>query len=184
MTDNRAGRSEVAVPFVFVPHGEPPPTEWLSRHPRAFGIPATMVLPTEEEGAPEPSAVAATLNRAGAAASPARPRGRLDPVTPPMPTETGADDPVGTFMLVKRALDDPGAAAFLSPAVGTGSGSGATELLGIPSAEARPARRASPNACPTFRLIFDSSGTADPDRIYVPGYGCNPGWPPRPERQE
>ena len=34
---------ELKLPFIFVPHGEPEPTEWLSSHPNYIKLPATMV---------------------------------------------------------------------------------------------------------------------------------------------
>ncbi len=33
----------IRIPFIFVPHGHPPPTEWLRDHPEAFRIPAIFV---------------------------------------------------------------------------------------------------------------------------------------------
>jgi hypothetical protein len=34
---------EIKLPFIFVPHGEPEPTEWLARHPDNIKLPATFV---------------------------------------------------------------------------------------------------------------------------------------------
>lgn len=33
----------IRIPFIFVPHGHPPPADWLRDHPEAFRVPATMV---------------------------------------------------------------------------------------------------------------------------------------------
>ncbi len=33
---------ELAVPFIFVPHGEEPPAAWLAEHPGAVRFPATL----------------------------------------------------------------------------------------------------------------------------------------------
>src|ERR1700733_11941188 len=34
---------EIRLPFIYVPHGEPEPTEWLERHPDCIKMPATFV---------------------------------------------------------------------------------------------------------------------------------------------
>ncbi|MBV8402536.1 MAG: hypothetical protein JOZ17_28025 [Acetobacteraceae bacterium] len=39
--------NEVRIPFCFVPHGAPEPTEWMARHPGWFKIPATFVPRSE-----------------------------------------------------------------------------------------------------------------------------------------
>lgn len=34
MADRKGGESGgIEVPFVFVPHGDPPPGDWMARHP-------------------------------------------------------------------------------------------------------------------------------------------------------
>ena len=40
----------IRIPFIFVPHGHPPPTEWLRDHPDAFHVPAVFVPRGEAEG--------------------------------------------------------------------------------------------------------------------------------------
>ncbi len=40
----------IRIPFIFVPHGAPMPTEWLRDHPEAFRVPATMVWRQNEDG--------------------------------------------------------------------------------------------------------------------------------------
>jgi hypothetical protein len=37
------GWDVVRLPFCFVPHGAPEPTEWMARHPGWFKIPATFI---------------------------------------------------------------------------------------------------------------------------------------------
>jgi hypothetical protein len=33
---------EIKLPFIFVPHGLPEPTEWVQRHPDYIKLPATL----------------------------------------------------------------------------------------------------------------------------------------------
>ncbi len=40
----------IRIPFIFVPHGHPPPTEWLRDHPEAFRIPASFVPRDDGDG--------------------------------------------------------------------------------------------------------------------------------------
>ena len=44
--------NEVRIPFCFVPHGAPEPTEWMARHPNWFKIPATFVPRSEPPPVP------------------------------------------------------------------------------------------------------------------------------------
>jgi hypothetical protein len=41
----------IRIPFIFVPHGHPLPTEWLRDHPGAFRVPAVFV-PRSDDGQP------------------------------------------------------------------------------------------------------------------------------------
>jgi hypothetical protein len=41
--DRSSGSDTLEVPFVFVKHGDPEPTEWMARHPGWVKFPATMV---------------------------------------------------------------------------------------------------------------------------------------------
>jgi hypothetical protein len=41
---------EIKLPFIFVPHGAPEPTEWLQRHPDTIKLPATFVPHARGEG--------------------------------------------------------------------------------------------------------------------------------------
>jgi hypothetical protein len=50
------GWDVVRVPFCFVPHGAPAPTEWMARHPGWFKIPATFVPRSSQPSEPEPAA--------------------------------------------------------------------------------------------------------------------------------
>jgi hypothetical protein len=43
MTSQDRSPDDLQVPFIFVPHGDPEPTEWMARHPGWINIPATFV---------------------------------------------------------------------------------------------------------------------------------------------
>jgi len=50
--DQRDSYDTLYVPFVWVPDGAPQPTEWLSQHPDAFWVPATLMRgPARNDGA-------------------------------------------------------------------------------------------------------------------------------------
>ena len=51
------GWDVVRIPFCFVPHGAPEPTEWMARHPGWFKIPATFIPRGNWPPAPEGAAV-------------------------------------------------------------------------------------------------------------------------------
>ena len=40
----------IRIPFIFVPHGHPLPTEWLRDHPEAFRVPAVFVPRGDGDG--------------------------------------------------------------------------------------------------------------------------------------
>ena len=46
---------ELKLPFIFVPHGEPEPTEWLASHPDHIKLPATFVPRAGGDGGTDPS---------------------------------------------------------------------------------------------------------------------------------
>jgi hypothetical protein len=46
---------ELKLPFIFVPHGEPEPTDWLARHPDYIKLPATFVPRGDGAGQADPS---------------------------------------------------------------------------------------------------------------------------------
>jgi len=43
MADDKPGSSDLKAAFVFVKHGDPPPTEWMAAHPGWVKFPATLV---------------------------------------------------------------------------------------------------------------------------------------------
>lgn len=52
---------DLTIPFYFIPHGAPEPTEWLARHPNNFRIPATFI-PRPAKRADPPKPVARSAN--------------------------------------------------------------------------------------------------------------------------
>jgi hypothetical protein len=48
-------RDDLDAPFLFVAHGDPPPTEWMARHPGWIQVPATMVPRGSQTRSPAPS---------------------------------------------------------------------------------------------------------------------------------
>jgi hypothetical protein len=46
---------EIKLPFIYIPHGEPEPTEWLQRHPDYIKMPATYVPRARSGGRASPS---------------------------------------------------------------------------------------------------------------------------------
>lgn len=51
MTDRKPTDDVLYLPFVFVPHGAPEPTEWRARHPGWVSFPATLRLPRHRRDA-------------------------------------------------------------------------------------------------------------------------------------
>lgn len=49
MTDRKPIDDVLYLPFVFVPHGAPEPTEWRARHPEWVSFPATLRLPPSSQ---------------------------------------------------------------------------------------------------------------------------------------
>jgi hypothetical protein len=97
---------ELKLPFIFVPHGEPEPTEWLARHPDYIKLPATFVPRTGGDDRSDPPS---------SGPRPAQRRSIDGLVTPGYPT-TG--EPV-----TANATRD-------SPSAGTGAASGRASFPG------------------------------------------------------
>jgi hypothetical protein len=97
---------EIKLPFIFVPHGAPEPTEWLQRHPDYIKLPATFVPRARSDGRGAadglraPSDPAAPWLPAGDALSngmSAEASGASDGVSLP-------DDPIAAFRQANDAL--------------------------------------------------------------------------------
>lgn len=52
MADDKPGGSDLKTAFVFVKHGDPPPTEWMAAHPGWVKFPATLVPRPAENARP------------------------------------------------------------------------------------------------------------------------------------
>ncbi len=63
----KPGPDDLVIPFVFVPHGAPEPTEWMNEHPGWVKFPATVML--RPAGSDPTSAALGTTAVAGAGAS-------------------------------------------------------------------------------------------------------------------
>lgn len=63
------GGDDLETPFIFVPHGDPEPVEWMARHPGYVKIPATFVPhpPAPRPLPPVPAAALVTASGAAAA---------------------------------------------------------------------------------------------------------------------
>jgi hypothetical protein len=71
---------EIKLPFIFVPHGEPEPTEWLHRHPDYIKLPATFMPRAHGDRQADPVAGApppAQRNSAGGPAASSDPGGSM-----------------------------------------------------------------------------------------------------------
>src|SRR5271167_2387525 len=64
---------ELKLPFIFVPHRQPEPTEWLQRHPDNIKLPATFV----------PRGRGGDRDRPSSGSPPAGQRGTVDGLAPP-----------------------------------------------------------------------------------------------------
>ncbi len=139
----------LSTPFMFVPHDDPEPLEWMQAHPGWVKFPATMVpRPSPEQLAPH------------SASEPSRPRPRFSGGSPwdvpagmrspgegvphdpaPPDAELSLSDFVATYNHASRLI---GAPPLTPPAPAEppdffgGMGRGAAELLGIPAARAQP----------------------------------------------
>lgn len=49
------GLNDLATPFIFVPHGEPEPLEWMDAHPGWVKFPAVMVPRPAPDPEPQPA---------------------------------------------------------------------------------------------------------------------------------
>jgi hypothetical protein len=78
---------ELKLPFIFVPHGEPEPTEWLASHPDYIKLPATFVPRAGSDGGTDPSS----------GSPPPGQRGTVDGLAPP-------PDPAATWRPTENAV--------------------------------------------------------------------------------
>ena len=95
----------IRIPFIFVPRGHPPPTEWLRDHPGAFRVPAMMVW--RNDGKTEEARIDLNGNEADS-----------PPATSSVPTQQAEANPIHLAQLstlMNPALN-PGVA--LPPATG------------------------------------------------------------------
>ena len=50
MAKDEYSSDDLVIPFIFVPHGHPLPTDWLAAHPGAIRLPATRVPRKTDDG--------------------------------------------------------------------------------------------------------------------------------------
>ena len=122
---------EIKLPFIFVPHGEPEPTEWLHRHPDYIKLPATFMPRARGDRQADPVAGVpppAQRNSAGEPAASSNPDGPMPQAengsfeqthaTPGIASLSG--DPIAAYRMASDAL---GTAAS-AHASGRGAGGG------------------------------------------------------------
>ncbi len=141
---------ELKLPFIFVPHGEPEPTDWLRDHPDYIKLPATFVPRAQGDGRADRSSAGPppdqrrTIDGLGAPPDPAAPRPPTGNTMPKQAATNEAPDRAST-------LDNPIAAylqaskAFATAASSYMSGRGAAP---DPSADVgnAPADRTTPSS--------------------------------------
>lgn len=123
MADDKPGGSDLKTAFVFVKHGDPPPTEWMAAHPGWVKFPATPVPRPAENARPgraslpvpgaEPGSVESGTARPVSMGAPMvqRPGLRNRGRPPPFPGRFGPDDgqgaredPVAAYLRVTESL--------------------------------------------------------------------------------
>ena len=114
MSGRRGSSDELEVAFLFVPRGDPEPTEWMAAHPGWVKFPATMV-----PRAPDPAPAPASLPVASATPDEPQPA-LLQPSRAPQPEAPSHHDhehPVTTYLRMNAVfLRPPQPAAPPAPA--------------------------------------------------------------------
>jgi hypothetical protein len=110
---------EMKLPFIFVPHGAPEPTEWLERHRDYIKLPATFVPHARSDRRSAPSSGSPSPGQRRSAdgrAAPSDPGAPWPPVSNAMSDATSAgmnetadrawtpDDPIAAFLRANDAL--------------------------------------------------------------------------------
>ena len=124
-TSNRPHSGEEQSPFLFVPHGETPPADWLARHPGWISFPATLVPRRgDDPGAgsdaawgSEPSGRTSTRSKRGVPDFPSTHLASLsaDAGAIEFPTAGAAEgDPISAFRTMDRVFNNPLGRALLA----------------------------------------------------------------------
>lgn len=179
MADDKPGSSDLKAAFVFVKHGDPPPTEWMAAHPGWVKFPATLVPRPAENARPgraylpvpgaEPRSVESGTARPVAMGAPMvqRPGLRNRGRPPRHPGRFGPDDghgaredPVAAYLRVTESL---AAMGLVEPVVawrgrhphGAHTGARAAAPPAVPTA---PRRTSMPTCTCRPRDMRSSSG--------------------------
>ena len=108
MTDRKPIDDILHLPFVFVPHGAPEPTEWRARHPGWVSFPATLRLPPTSQRRTTTDTLQVRdmvpNERAGAAS---RPTGRLTTSRNPAHVDSFFDRTHDSLVKLARELGVP-----------------------------------------------------------------------------
>lgn len=174
------------VPFIFVPHGDPLPMEWMAEHPDYFTVPAVMI-PRTPDGSRRPWAEIQALLRGDAeawrqealrGAPEPLPSPPAEPMPAPPANAIGAPsrglavsaDPVGAYLRMAKVFAHPAASAGVVPATSKPSlrqyadaaQAGGSRTDAAPAAES-PAQLLEPPA----QRVNAAAGAAD-DASHVP----------------
>jgi len=168
--EDAAGPDDLVVPFIFVPHGDPEPTEWMARHPGWVRFPATLVPRADPRpgGEATPRHPPPTVSPSAAqpaprpAKAPAR-RGRFPGVGGLPPRRQGGaglgtvEDPVATYLRISAATDPSNTAPAIL----------ASKSATIPQQKLEDAR---------FRAFlhlirYDENGGVSDDQAYLARFG-------------
>ena len=131
----------IAVPFVFVRHGDPLPVEWMARHPGWVRFPATLVpRPVPRQvvpgaawdvaGAGEPSGFGPT-SRPVSVGAPVVRRRRV-PVRRLPTGRRDAEDPVAAYLRISKAMDGAASAYLAAERTGAAPKALSTSPEGLP----------------------------------------------------